>query len=301
MGKLGIEGLVRRILVSVFAVALIAGTGGFYVLLRNSALTQAEREARILLSSALAVRDYTGTTLVPKLARLPDTEFHRESVPAHVAQVVFRAVSHEAGAYSYREFALNPTNPDDRAAPFEVGLIRKFRDDGQAHEIKGTHDSDRGTVFYLARPIRITDAQCLACHSTPDRAPAAMIAQYGPANGFGWRLGDTVGIQLLTVPVSEQLRGTLRLVALLAGGLLAVFLTAYVALALSLRTMVVTPLHRLDSAADAASRSVGAELPLPSNAVREVTRLGEAIRRLRLSLSKALAELERGQARWGGP
>src|SRR3954470_5574956 len=215
MQKVDIQSLVQRILLSVFALALVAGIGGFYLLLRNAALTQAEKDARILLSSALAMRDFTSSALVPKLSMLPDTEFHPEAVPAHVAQVVFRTVSGKTGAYSYRELALNPTNPADRAAPFEVGLIRQFTQDAQATELKGTVESENGKLFYLARPVRITDPQCLTCHSTPDRAPAAMIAKYGGANGFGWQLGETVGVQLLTVPVSEQLRGTLELVAIL--------------------------------------------------------------------------------------
>jgi HAMP domain-containing protein len=80
-----------------------------------------------------------------------------------------------------------------------------------------------------------------------------------------------------------------------------VFLVAYGALAYSLNTFVVRPLRRLDSAADAASRSAAADLEVPSAGVREVRRLGEAIRRLRLSLGKALSELERGEAREGGP
>jgi HAMP domain-containing protein len=301
MERVDIQGLVQRILLSIFAVALVAGIGGFYLLLRNAALTQAEKEARILLSSALAMRDWTSSALVPKLSLLPDTEFHPEAVPAHVAQVVFRNVSGKAGAYSYRELALNPTNPADRAAPFEVGLIRQFMQDAKAAELKGTIDSENGKLFYLARPVRITDAQCLTCHSTPERAPPAMLAKYGGANGFGWQLGETVGVQLLTVPVSEQLRGTLELVAILAGGLAAVFLIAYGALAYSLNTFVVRPLRRLDSAADAASRSAAADLQLPSAGVREIRRLGEAIRRLRLSVTKALSELERGKAREGGP
>ena len=63
-------------------------------------------------------------------------------------------------------------------------------------------------LFYLARPIRITDAQCLACHDRADRAPAAMLDKYGRGNGFGWRLGETVAVQLLTVPVSQQFNNT---------------------------------------------------------------------------------------------
>src|SRR5947209_9838677 len=82
MNKVDIQGLVQRILLSIFALALVAGIGGFYLLLRNAALTQAEKEARILLSSALAMRDFTTSALVPKLGMLPETEFHPETVPA---------------------------------------------------------------------------------------------------------------------------------------------------------------------------------------------------------------------------
>src|SRR3954467_8702741 len=41
-GRVDIQGLVQRILLSIFAVALVAGIGGFYLLLRSAALTQAE-------------------------------------------------------------------------------------------------------------------------------------------------------------------------------------------------------------------------------------------------------------------
>ena len=65
-----------------------------------------------------------------------------------------------------------------------------------------------GKVFYLAQPIRIEDAECLTCHSSPDRAPRAMLAKFGAVDGFGWKLHDTVGMEILTVPLTEQLRGT---------------------------------------------------------------------------------------------
>src|SRR4051794_38965881 len=44
MQKVDIQSLVQRILLSVFALALVAGIGGFYLLLRNAALTQAEKD-----------------------------------------------------------------------------------------------------------------------------------------------------------------------------------------------------------------------------------------------------------------
>ena len=86
-----------------------------------------------------------------------------------------------------------------------------------------------------------------------------MVAKYGPLRGFGWKLGDTVGAQVLTVPLTEQLRGVIGLVGILAAGLLIVFGIAYLALSAALDRLLIRPLDTLASAADAASRRVACE------------------------------------------
>lgn len=291
--------LISRILLAIFALALLAGVGGFYLLLYDQAIRTAEQEARIMLASANAVGDYTETHILPKLAGLPSQEFHQEMVPFYAAQTVFRSVSGHAQFYTFRNPALNPTNLNDRTEPFDVETIRRFRDDRALNELTGVRDTGTEKLFYLARPIRVADGACLTCHSTPDRAPAGMIARYGPNNGFGWQLGETVGVQMLTVPLTEPLRGTLRLVAILAAGLLAVFAVAYVALAATLDAMIARPLAALAQAADESSLSTAPPSPLPQSGVREIRLLGGAIERLRTSLAKALAALQ-GEA-GGGP
>jgi Protein of unknown function (DUF3365) len=44
----------------------------------------------------------------------------------------------------------------------------------------------------------------------PDQAPPEMIKLYGTANGFGWKEGDIVGAQIVSVPatVSERIADT---------------------------------------------------------------------------------------------
>jgi HAMP domain-containing protein len=164
-------------------------------------------------------------------------------------------------------------------------------------ELTGVHDVDQGKVFYLAHPIRIEDPQCLTCHSTPDRAPPAMLARFGTVNGFGWRMHDTVGMEILTVPLTEQLRGTLQLVLFLAGGLLLIFVVAYVTLSIVFDSALVRPLSALASAADAASQTGEPELHAPRSAVREIRVLAEALERMRLSMTKAISALARTEAR----
>jgi protein-histidine pros-kinase len=191
----------------------------------------------------------------------------------------------------YREAALNPTSVADRAGPFEVDLIRQFRNDGSLEEMRGILDQGGQRLFYLARPIQIKDAKCIICHDTPERAPKLMVAKYGPNNGFGWKLGDIVGVQLLTVPVTQQFRSTLELVSILIGGLALIFAIAYFALTAAMEASVAGPLDKLTQAADQASRSSASTPELPTAGAHEIRTLAEAIQRLRVSLVKALTQL----------
>jgi len=297
-----LESLIRRILLSVFALAALAGAGGFYLVLHDRAMRQAEQDARILLGSALAVRQYTDSHVAPLVAELPPAgSFHEEMVPSFAAQTVFRTVTGMASAYTYREPALNPTSPNDRATPFDVELIQRFRNDKALTELSGVYDTGEEQLFYLAKPLRITDAQCLSCHSDPNHAPPAMLAKYGKTGGFGWTMGETVSIQLLTVPLTQQLRGTLELVGTLVGGLFLLFGICYLALSITLDAMVVRPLRSLSSATDAASRSAASDPHVPGSGVGEVHKLAGAIERMRLSMIKALSELHRGKRDDGTP
>lgn len=297
MNQPALRGLIRRILLPIFLLSLLAGAGGFYLLLYQEAIRQAEQEARIMLATALAVGEYTETHILPKFtAASPDT-FEPEQVPFYASRTVFGSVTGKAALYTFRFPTSNPTNLEDRPTPFDVELLQRFRDEAKLTELTGVHDTGQGKVFYLAHPIRIDDPACLGCHSTPDRAPHAMIVKFGSVNGFGWKLHDTVGMQLLTVPVTQQLQGTLRLVLLLAGGLLLIFVVAYVTLSLVLKSALVRPLSALANAADAASRTGEPELIAPRSSVREIRMLAEALERMRMSLGKALLALTRSDAK----
>jgi HAMP domain-containing protein len=281
-------GLVRRILIIIFLISLVGGAGGFYLVLRHRALQAAANQARLLLTTALAVSDYTNETIFPLLDKLPPDRFYEQLVPFHASQAVFRRLRKTYPAYSYREPALNPTSLDDQPTPFDVELTRRFRDDPKLQDLEGVRQDGGRTVFYLAKPIRLEDPKCLVCHSTPDRAPKSMVARYGTVNGFGWSIGETVGVQTLSVPIAEELRGTTELAITLAAGLMAIFFVTYVAITAALRTMLLRPLTALARAADDASVTNDAHVELPRAGVSEIQMLGNAIGRLRVSLRKAL-------------
>lgn len=287
MINLGINAIVRLVLIASFVVALIVGAGGTYMLLHGRAVQRTAAEAGRLLSVATAVRSYTDANIAPLLRA--DARFHAETVPAFAAQMIYRDFQKSYPGYTYREPALRPTNPNDLATPFEVELINRFRASAELKELSGVRDTESGRVYYVARPIRAHES-CLVCHDTPQRAPAAMVAVYGPNNGFGWKADEVVALQSLMIPASEELKETGEVALLVAGGLLLVFAAAYFLLTAALETLVTRPVRALADAAERASLGETATY-VPHGGASEVRMLASAIERLRTSVVKAMERI----------
>jgi protein-histidine pros-kinase len=296
MKGIGTSALIRRILAVVLVLSLIIGVGSFYAVLRHRALEAGSKEAHLLLRAGIAVSGFTSDQLFRLMLELPPEKFYQQLVPFYAQNAVYQRLRAEYPAYTFRQPALNPTNTNDRPTPHEVELIGRFNDDPSLTILQGTRQDNDRTLLYIARPVRITQPACLTCHSTPEAAPAAMVAKYGASNGFGWELNQTVGMVEVSVPITEELRGIAELTTTLAAGLFLVFLITYLALTSALNIALVNPLRHLAAAAEAASRSGESAPELPPVATLELKRLSDAIRRLDTSLRKSLRQLSAGRA-----
>ena len=279
-------------LILVFALALVPAGWIASDLLQKGARTQVIENARIMMETALAVRTYTIRQIQPLLAPQLETTFLPQSVPAYSATEIFNALRKTNPEYAYKEATLNPTNPRNRTVDWEADLVQAFRNDDGKKEIIGERETPQGRALFLSHPIRIKDAKCLACHTTPDLAPASQVRAYGPSNGFGWKLDEVVGAQIVSVPTSlpvKMARDAFRtLLATMAG----VFAVTLLILNLLLRFVVIRPLRELSTMADQVSLG---NMDLPEVKVRgsdEVAQLASSFGRMRISLGKALAMLE---------
>ncbi len=170
---------------------------------------------------------------------LLDTEFHPQSVPAFAATEIFGYLREKFPDYFYKEATLNPTNPRDRATDWETDVVNQFRGNPTQAEFINTRESPTGTALFLARPIKVSNVSCLECHTTPDKAPAEMIKLYGGDNGFGWRLDDVIGAQIVSVPVSVPVHSAENafriIIAWLGGAFGGILIIANIAVAIVAR------------------------------------------------------------------
>jgi HAMP domain-containing protein len=280
------------VLILVFALGLAASGYVSKRILEANAQEEVTRNAELMMGAALAVRGYTSKQVKPQLELQLMRAFLPQSVPAYAATEMFNTLRQQHPEYTYKEATLNPTNPRDRAVEWEADIVQQFRNDGTRTEIRGTRDTPTGKALYLAKPLKISDPGCLPCHDTPDAAPKSMVAHYGPANGFGWKLNETVGAQIISVPMSVPLAKADQAFKTFMTSLVGVFLLAFIVLNVVLSFLVIRPIVRMSKAADEVSTG-NFDVPEFSVGSRdEIGVLATSFNRLRRSLEKAMKLLE---------
>jgi protein-histidine pros-kinase len=220
-------------------------------------------------------------------------KFLPQSVPAFAATEVMTQLRKKYPDFAYKEAALNPTNPRNRAVEWESDIVNVFRADPTRREISGMRDTPTGRSLYLARPFQIKDEACLSCHTSADAAPPAMVKIYGPNNGYGWKLGEVIGAQIVSVPMDLPIRNANHAFVTFMSSLTVVFAVLFVILNVMLTMLIVEPITQLSSAADAISRGSLDVGEFSEGGRDEVAQLGQAFNRMRRSLEKAISLIDK--------
>jgi HAMP domain-containing protein len=261
--------------------------------LQRSAREQVTQQARLMMGAARAMRTYTSQQVRPLLLaqRALMRTFPPQIVAAYSAKEIFAYLRAKYPNYTYKEAALNPTNPQDRATDWEADVIEAFRNHAAMTEMTGQRLTPEGPSLYLAQPLKV-EAACLQCHSTPAAAPPSMIKIYGRDHGFNWQLGETIGAQIVSVPTALAASVADHAFQSLIASLGVAALATFLVLDLFIVMVVVRPVTRLSTMAEAISKG---SVNVPELQVRggdEIALLARAFNRMCRSLEKAIQLLE---------
>jgi HAMP domain-containing protein len=280
------------VLLAVFVVGLAVTGYVSYELLHRNARDEVLRSAGVMMEASLSMRHYTVSKVRPVLPYDPD-KFLPESVPAFAATEIMSQLRKKYPDYTYKEAALNPTNPRNRAVEWETDIVNTFRNDSGRNELTGTRLTPTGPSLYLARPFQIKDQACLACHTTAEMAPPAMVKIYGPNNGFGWKHMEVIGAQIVSVPMSFPIANANRAFHAFMASLGAVFVVLFIILNIMMSSLIVRPITRMSKAADEISTG-NMEIPeFKESGGDEVALLARSFNRMRRSLEKAIELIEK--------
>ncbi len=283
-----------------FNVTIIAafaiGYVGIGVLLNSLFIADARRDvlenARVMMSAANAVKGYTDSEIVPLLAAGSQTTFQPAAIPFFAAKRTFERMRKTFSNYALVETALNPTDLEDRPTDWQADFIQHFRNQPRTTELIGTRDTLTGEALNLAEPISVSDVSCLACHSSPSVAPASMIAKYGASNGFGWKLHEIVGAQIVSVPMAVPLTKAHTAFVYVMAALLVMFLVVLVIINVLLHYVIIKPVVTVAGIAEAVSLGRADVEEFEPKGNDEIASLAASFARMRRSLDSALQMLQ---------
>ncbi len=280
----------------IFLIVFILGVIGAgkisYDLLQANAKQEVLDHARLTMEKAVAIRTYTNNQIRPLLETQMKYTFLPQTVPAYSATEVLATLAKSFPEYTYKEATLNPTNPRDRAVDWEADIVNRFRNQSEQKEFVGERESGTGRTLYIARPLRITNAACLQCHSTVEAAPRTLIDKYGEANGFGWQMNEVIGAQVVSVPMSVPLARAGQAFKVFMTSLVGIFVAIGIVLNLMLYLLVIRPVTALSELANRVSLG---EPDVPAFATHgrdEIGTLAHSFARMRNSLDQAMKMLE---------
>jgi protein-histidine pros-kinase len=279
-------------LLVVFVLGLLITGIVSYGVLQANAREEILDNARVMMESALSSRSYTDAQIKPLLETQLRYSFLPQSVPQYAATEQFNDLRKKYPDYSYKEATLNPTNPRDRATDWEAEVVNQFRSGQAKGDLVGERDTPNGKSLYLARAIQITDPACLACHNTVAEAPKTMVELYGPANGFGWKLNEIIGAQIVSVPSTLPLQRASHTFKIFMLLLTLVLIVTFILINVMLHSIVIQRVKALAKSADDVSLGQVETADFRDRSKDEIGTLSQALGRMNKSLVQAIKMLE---------
>jgi HAMP domain-containing protein len=235
---------------------------------------------------------YTETQISPLLARQLTVQFVPQAIPFFAAQQTFDRLAKSFPNYSFRQPALNPTNPADRPQDWEADIIKTLAAEPERTSLVVERQTASGPALAFARPIKVDSKECLACHTTPEAAPPSMIDVYGRENGFGWTLGSIVGAEIVSVPEHVAFDQARQSLFVIMAALTVVFAVMLALLNVMLHLFIIKPVRRVSALADEISLGNMNVPEFDAMGKDEIGSLSRSFNRMRRSLTSALRLLE---------
>lgn len=187
----------------VLAFAALLGWLG-WLSTRDHLEAQTVRQAELALEFDLAIRKYAGEVIRPEIRKRmgPDVFIPEVMSTSFIAREIFEKVRCRFPDYVIKFSSKNPRNLANLAGPEELRMLTYFEEHPDVSRWTGQLVLDGKPCYAYLSPTRLSE-NCLSCHGRPEDAPASLLSRYGSVHGFGYRLGEIVGMDTIAVPMDH--------------------------------------------------------------------------------------------------
>jgi diguanylate cyclase (GGDEF)-like protein/PAS domain S-box-containing protein len=282
------------------AIAVLA-IGVIFFEMRAEAVRAAEEEAQIILRHNLAIHAYLNQQLKPAFMAagkmdIPEGYFDPTWMYSTYAVREIDRIFRSSGGmenYYYKEAAIDARSPQNEADAAERAFLQALNHDPElSRQVTTRMINGKPFLEVMVRGETISTG-CLACHSTPDRAPRQLIEYYGSQRGFDHSVGEVVSAVSIRVPLAAAFQST-NWVAGRTAFILGVLMLGMASwMRFVVERWLVRPLEQVRVEAlhiAAGERPLGEQIPIPTGF--ELADLTTAFNRLSMSLYQSRTGLE---------
>lgn len=266
---------------------------------RHTAVDNAASRAEILAAEALAVHTYFSEELKPDVFAMSD-EFREPAYfePSWMSStyavrelnVRFRALV--PGEYYYKEAAINARSPLNEATGYEAEFLRALNTDPDLVEDERVRTVAGEPQYVLLRKAETITETCLRCHSTPDAAPAGLVAIYGGERSFGRQVGEVASAISVRIPLEAEFARADQLAAKVTLYIIATLVVVLLVMYGFVRQQALVPLARLRSFASGIGEgSVPLGARVQESGPEEFVELAGALNRMSGQLEDQVEEI----------
>ena len=278
------------IMAIIFGLATVGIGAASYLFSKRNAMLEAKSKGELIFNYILANRDFYNEKQHPLIMEVFEKDrFYPELMSGFVlTRGTFDIFKKKLTGYDFKQAALDPLYPPNKADAWETKLIAMFAGQPGLATHEGTMQRNGETFFYLARPITVAGKDCLRCHGDVNDAPKDQVEIYGSTSGYNWKDGHTVAAYVVYVSVEEALASARKeaiILYLIGAGCL---LVALVGIWLFMDRFVVNPIVRLSVKAEEISLGKNLEESVGIKQNDEIGALANAIERLRMSMVRIL-------------
>jgi len=225
-----------------------------YYTMKNKALDNAKETAMIILARANAIHDYFTYELKPSIfhlmkdAGIGDDYFDPHWMSStHAVREINRIYTKKAGkSILYKHAAINARSVEYEADEYEKKFLKELNENKDLESRTAIRTIDNKKYFVVMRKNTTFLKACMKCHSTPENAPAQMVASYGDDKGFNKKLGEVSSALVIKIPIFEPLNEAAIFSAKLSMMLIMVFLMALGAMLFLYRKFIVNPIDDMN-------------------------------------------------------
>jgi HAMP domain-containing protein len=272
------------------AVAMLVVGIASYRFSMGNAMTEAKEKGQIIFTYITSSNNYFNERQGPLITKLMEGDrFYPELMTTFaITRGIYERFAAKMPAFRFKQATLNPLQPTNKADAGETEIIARFQKDQALADLDGTLDKDGEEFYYIAKPVRVEDKDCLRCHGDPYKAPKDQTEIYGVETGYNWQMGETVGAMVIYIPLKQALaaaRSSALTLFLIGAGCM---LVALLGIWFFLDKAVVGPIVHLCDRAEEISVGKNLDEAIKANTQDEIGSLNRAVERLRVSMVRML-------------